>query len=197
MTLLANMKGEIIDRENLFIYAPQCSFMKVGIGTQNPLKAKVVRDIFGKVFEDVEVSSIEVESGVSEQPKKKQVLEGALNRAKKSLKDNDFGVGIEAGTTEIDGRVFVIGYCVVIDKNGNYTIGSQPMFELPNVLAKRIRAGETLGNVADEYFNTKDIKKSTGAVGILSNYMVTREDLMRSALLTALIPLISKNVYSE
>ena len=118
MTLLANMKGEIIDRENLFIYAPQCSFMKVGIGTQNTLKAKVVRDIFGKVFEDVEVSSIEVESGVSAQPKKKQVLEGALNRAKKSLKDNDFGVGIEAGTTEIDGRVFVIGYCVVIDKNG-------------------------------------------------------------------------------
>ena len=171
--------------------------MKVGIGTKNPLKAKVVRDIFEKVFEDIKVFPIEVESGVSAQPKEKEVLDGAINRARKSLKDNEFGVGIEAGTTEIDDRTFVIGYCVVIDKNGNYTIGSQPIFELPNVLAKRIREGETLGNVADEYFNTKDIKKSTGAVGILSNYMITREDLMRSALLTALIPFISKNVYSE
>ena len=171
--------------------------MKVGIGTKNPLKVKVVKDIFKIAFGKIELYAIDVDTEVSIQPKEEEILEGALNRAKKALRDNDFGVGIEAGTMELDKRIFVTGYCVIIDKNGKYTIGSQPIFELPKVFRKRIEVGEELGGLADEYFKTKNLKQSVGAVGILSNNLITREDLMRLAVLTALIPWISKNVYSD
>ena len=124
-------------------------------------------------------------------------MEGALNRAKKSLNDNDYGVGIEGGTIKIKQRTFAIGYCVIIDRNGKYTIGSQPIFELPKKFLVRIDNREELGNIADEFFKTKNLKHTIGAVGLLSNKTVTREDLMKSAVSTALIPLISKDIYSD
>jgi len=171
--------------------------MKVGIGTKNPLKAKVVKDVFKKVFDRVDLYPISVDTEVSLQPKGEEMLEGALNRAKKSLKDNDFGVGIESGTIKLDKKLFVTGYCVIIDKNGRYTIGSQPIFELPEVFRERIEKGEEFGEIADEFFKTKNIKQSIGAVGLLSNKLITREDLLRSAVLTALIPWINKNIYGD
>jgi inosine/xanthosine triphosphatase len=171
--------------------------MKVGIGTKNPLKVKVVKDVFEKAFGNIELYAVDVYSGVSIQPKEEDILKGALNRAKKSLRHNDFGVGIEAGTIKFDKRIFVTGYCVIIDKNGKFTTGSQPIFELPKVFKERIEDGEELGVIVDDFFKTKNIKHSIGLVGILSNKLVTREDLIKSAVSTALIPWISKNIYSD
>jgi len=171
--------------------------MKVGIGTDNPLKNKVVKDAFEDAFDKIDLCPVVVDTEVALQPKGEEVLKGALNRARKALESNDFGVGIESGTMNFEGRIFVIGYCVIIDKNGRYSIGSQPIFELPKVFWKRVEAGEEFGKLADEFFKTKNIRQTIGAVGMLSNKLVTREYLMRAAVLTALIPWISKNIYGD
>jgi inosine/xanthosine triphosphatase len=171
--------------------------MKVGIGTKNLGKVKAVEETFRKAFGEVEFISAEVDSGVPSQPKEGEILKGAINRAKNSIKDNDYGVGIEGGVVNIEGRMFATGYCVIIDRQGNYTIGSQPIFELPRIFAERISKGDELGRIADDFFKSENLKHGIGAVGMLSKKFVTREDLIKSSVSTALIPLISKKVYSE
>lgn len=171
--------------------------MKVGIGTKNPCKVGAVEEVFRKAFGDVEFLPVEVDSGVPAEPKEDQILEGAMNRAKKSLSDNDYGIGIEGGTIKMNGRTLSTGYCVIINKEGKYTVGSQPMFELPAKISKRIDCGEELGMIEDDVFEGKNIKQGIGAVGMLSNSFVTRGDLIRASVSTALIPLIGKKIYSE
>jgi len=71
--------------------------------------------------------------------------------AKAALDGNDFGVGIEAGVVEI--------------------------FELPEIFKKEILKGKVFGTVADEYFKTKNIKHDGGAIKVLSNNLISRDDL--------------------
>lgn len=171
--------------------------MKVGIGTKNPLKIKVIEEAFTKVFKEVEFTPLETDSEVPDEPKEAEILKGALNRARNSLMENDFGVGMESGIVKVENRTFAIGYCVIIDKEGKYTIGSQPMFELPRIFSERIDKGEDLGKITDDIFKAKNIKHSVGAVGMISNNLLTREDLIRAAVFTALIPLVGKKIYSD
>lgn len=169
--------------------------MKIGISTKNPLKIKAVKEVFEQAFGKVEVISFENNSGVPDQPLKDQILEGAKNRAKAALKNNDFSVGIEAGAIEIDGRLFDIGYCIIMDKSGKYSIGSQPIFELPESFKEKLLSGKELGKVADDFFGLDNIKQDIGAVGMLSKKLIVREDLLKAAVKTALLPWISKDVY--
>ncbi len=169
--------------------------MKIGIATKNPSKIRAVEEIFKIAFKDVQVFPKEADSGIPDQPKEEQILQGAINRAKAALEGNDFGVGIEAGVFEIKGKLCNIGYCVIMDKNGRYSIGSQPIFELPEIFKKEILDGKELGTVADEYFKTKNIKHEGGAIKVLSNSLISRDDLMKDAVKCALVPWISKEIY--
>lgn len=169
--------------------------MKVGIATKNPSKIRAVEEIFKMAFKDVQVFPIEADSGIPEQPKEEQILQGAINRAKAALDGNDFGVGIEAGVFEIKGKLCNIGYCVIMDRTGRYSIGSQPIFELPEIFKKEILAGKEFGTAADEYFKTKNIKHEGGAIKILSKNMISRDDMLKDAVKCALVPWISKKIY--
>jgi len=170
--------------------------MKVGIATKNPSKIRAVEEIFRIAFGDVQVFPKDADSGVPAQPKEEQILQGAINRATAALEENDFGVGIEAGVVEFNGKMCNIAYCVIMDKSGKYSIGSQPMFELPEIFKKGILAGKEFGTVADEYFNTKDIKHEGGAIKVLSNGLISRDDLLKDAVKCALVPWISKEIYN-
>lgn len=72
----------------------------------------------------------DTDSGVPAQPKDEQILQGAINRAKAALEGNDFGVGIEGGIVEINGKLCNTAYCVIMDRTGKYSVGSQLIFEL-------------------------------------------------------------------
>ncbi len=171
--------------------------MKVGISTKNPLKIETVRECFEQVFGKIEVFPIDVKSGVPDQPKGDEIIRGAKNRALAALKENDFGVGIEAGIINMFGRWFDTAYCVIIDKNGKCSIGSQPIFELPEIFHEKLLSGIELGKVAGEYFNQENLKHNAGAVGALSKGFITRKDLIKSAVKTALIPWISRELYNK
>jgi inosine/xanthosine triphosphatase len=169
--------------------------MKVGIATKNPSKIRAVEEIFKIAFTDVQILPSDVDSGVPAQPKEEQILQGAINRAKAALEGNDFGVGIEAGVVEINGKMCNTAYCVVMDKTGKYSIGSQPIFELPGIFKKEILKGREFGAIADEYFKTKNIKHEGGSIKILSNNMISRDDMLKDAVKCALVPWISKEIY--
>ncbi|MFZ3076910.1 MAG: inosine/xanthosine triphosphatase [Candidatus Aenigmatarchaeota archaeon] len=169
--------------------------MKVGIATKNPSKIRAVEEMFKLVYSDVQVFSKDTDSGVPAQPKEEQILQGAINRAKAALEGNDFGVGIEAGVYEINGKMCNAAYCVIMNKTGKYSVGSQPIFELPEIFKKEILAGKEFGAIADEYFKTKNIKHEGGAIKVLSNNLISRDDLLKSAVKCALVPWISKEIY--
>lgn len=169
--------------------------MKVGIATKNPSKVRAVEEMFKIAFGDVQILPSDADSGVPAQPKEEQILQGAINRAKAALEGNDFGVGIEAGVVELNGKMCNIAYCVIMDKSGKYSIGSQPMFELPEIFKKEILKGKEFGTVSDEYFKTKNIKHEGGAIKLLSNNLISRDDLLKSAVKCALVPWISKEIY--
>lgn len=171
--------------------------MKVGIATKNPSKIRAVEEVFKLVYGDVQVFPKDADSGVPAQPKEEQILQGAINRAKSALEGNEFGVGIEAGVYEMRGKLYNAAYCVIMDKRGKYSVGSQPIFELPEIFRKEIMSGKEFGAVADEHFKTKNIKHEGGAIKILSNSLITRDDLLKAAIKTALVPWISREIYEE
>jgi non-canonical (house-cleaning) NTP pyrophosphatase len=72
--------------------------MKVVVGSPNPVKVSAVVDAFSKYF-DVDVSSMDVDSGVKAFPDSEELIyQGAVNRAKKAFSDDfDYSVGIEGG----------------------------------------------------------------------------------------------------
>ena len=72
--------------------------MQINVGSKNPVKIKAVRDAFGHYFKDFEVVSVNVDSGVHQQPKSlKDIVDGAKNRAIAAFKNCDYSVGLEAG----------------------------------------------------------------------------------------------------
>ncbi|TRZ54713.1 inosine/xanthosine triphosphatase [archaeon] len=170
--------------------------MKVGIATRNPSKVRAVEEVFKIVFENVRIFPLDADSGVPAQPKEEQILQGAINRARAALEGNDFGVGIEGGVVEINGKMCNTAYCVIMDKTGRYSIGSQPIFELPEIFKKEIMTGKEFGTVADEYFKTKNIKHEGGSIKILSKGMISRDDMLKDAVKCALVPWISKEIYN-
>jgi len=70
--------------------------IRVAVGTANDTKVEAVRETFARLFpdNDLEVVGCEVDPGVPDQPRGRQVLEGALNRARNAM---------AAGTTQSGG----------------------------------------------------------------------------------------------
>src|ERR1035437_2745056 len=98
--------------------------MKILVGSSNPVKIASVETAFNKYFNDVEVTGIAVESGVSCQPLNDETFIGAQNRAV-SLKllndlknfDASFFVGIEGGITRQFDKWFAFGCMCIVDRD--------------------------------------------------------------------------------
>lgn len=80
--------------------------MKVVVASQNPVKKEAVFNGFSAYFPAIEMVTMEVESGVSDQPfTDEETKKGARNRAENARKltqEADFWVGIEGGIQAVD-----------------------------------------------------------------------------------------------
>lgn len=172
--------------------------MKVQVGTGNPIKVKAVRAAFEKVFsgELLEVTAVPVEPGVPCQPFGEAVIRGATQRAKRSLGDADYGVGIEAGLVQSPGcdRPLNVQFCAIIDRSGRMTVGHGPGFELPEAVVEKLRAGSTLGDEVSRAAGIPEINETIGAIGVLSGGRIDRLTITCEAVLMALIPRIDSHV---
>ena len=126
-----------------------------------------------------------------------ETLLGATNRARAALADADFGIGMEGGVHEEPFGMVLMGWVVVMDKNGRLGISGTNRITLPEVIANRVRAGELLGSVIDELLDTEKTNQKGGAFGALTDGLVTRGDVFETAVCLAFAPFITPELYGK
>ncbi len=176
--------------------------LRIVVGTTNPTKIAGVRNAFKEVFprERVDIVSIKVSNRVGTQPiGLDSILVGALNRVKNCMASErgaDFYVGVEAGIATV-GAAWIDVHIAVVTDGEIVGIGMSPGFMVPPQLAKKVVYSDNLelDVVADEVFGTKDIGSAGGIVKILTRGLISREDLVKYAVLTALIPWMKRDLY--
>lgn len=178
--------------------------MKILVGSKNPVKIDSVKEAFSNYFDDVEVISTEVESGVSHQPFGDDTFKGAQNRAQ-ALKivneqenyNADFFIGIEGGVAKQFNKWFAFGCMCVIDKQNQIGFGLSPHFELPNLVVEKLHRGIELGDVMDEIQEIENTKQKQGAIGYFTNGIMNRKELYIEGLKVAIVPFLHKKMFFE
>lgn len=173
--------------------------MIVAVGSKNPTKIKPVKKVFSNYFKNLEVIAIEVESGVSEQPKHEdEMFKGALNRAKNALKKipkAKYGVGIEGGIHKHSFGWQERSLVVVVDKKGNFGVGSAPALSLPEEVTKLIEEGKRLDQAVELVSGAKNIRKGIGVYGVFTKGFVTRAKGMEHAIAFALSRFLHNDLF--
>jgi len=152
--------------------------MRIVIGSKNPAKITAVQNSFGQ--EDTEFTSIDIPSGVNDQPfSDEETIRGAVNRAVGALKhgNGDIGIGLEGGVQETSHGLLLCNWGALAASGREPVIAGGARFLLPEEVAVRLRAGEELGPVMDDYAKKKNVRKQEGAVGIFTNGLVNRVDM--------------------
>lgn len=173
---------------------------KIVTASESPVKNEAVKIAFLKAFPDTdyEMKSISVPSKVPDQPLgNDETYHGAKNRAenaKKQIPDADFWIGIEGGIEKnnLGTKAFAWVYIISKTKIGKARTAS---FFLPKKITDLIDKGYELGDADDIVFKQKDSKKKTGAVGILTNDIISRAKYYSEAVILALIPFINDELY--
>ncbi len=177
--------------------------IRINVASKNNVKIDAVREVaalYG-MLKNSEICSIDVKSGVSEQPKSlDETVRGAINRANAAYTDCTYSVGIESGIMYVPHtKTGFMEFSACVVYNGKeYGIGLSSAFEFPVNITKMIHK---LGLDANEaFFNsglTKDNKigSSDGAVGLLTKGRVTRKDYTKQALIMALINFENPDLY--
>ncbi|UFX82633.1 DUF84 family protein [Candidatus Absconditicoccus praedator] len=178
--------------------------MKIAIGTQNPAKIEAIKIGIDKCSytnnQDIEFITNSAESNVSDMPKSlEENIRGAENRSidmQKKHNNADLYIGMEGGTSYINGKAYLFGVVCILDKNGKKHIGISNMMEVPEVFRKRIyENGEELGVVLEELTGIQSASKKNGAFGAWSDDNLTRTDQFVYAFLSAIPPFFN-NFYN-
>ena len=154
----------------------QSYMVKIALGTKNPAKIKA-GELAGREL-SAELVSINVSSGVSEQPfSDEETIEGALNRARNAMKEAnaEFGLGLEGGVVKTSYGLFICNWGALVTKDGESFVSGGARVKLPEKIAEELYSGRELGPVMDEYTKRQDIRKSEGAVGVFTNGRITRD----------------------
>jgi inosine/xanthosine triphosphatase len=172
--------------------------MKVVVTSNNPVKKKAVLEGFKAYFNDVDIESVTVNSGVSDQPgTDSETLTGARNRVKEGrnqIYDADYWVAIEGGIQAGEKDVLAFAW-VVIYSAGKFGEARTASFVLPKKVAHLVAGGMELGTANDLVFNKSNSKQKNGAVGILTHDKIDRTELYRQAVILALIPFVNRELY--
>ena len=186
-----------IKRGEINEYGKRIAKMKVKIGSENPSKVNAVKMVFSRIFKfPIEYIPVKTEPDVPPQPFEEDTIKGAINRAKK-LKDCDYCIGIEAGLfwdSEVK-RYFDRAYCAILDKFGYLTLGHSGGFYYPPPIIEMVKNGMEVGDAMEKISGIKEIKKKMGAIGFLSKGLINRDEFNSQAVIMAMIPRISRELY--
>ena len=152
--------------------------MKVIIGSTNPAKIAAVKNVFS--YQQTEFLSLDVASGVSEQPfSDDETIRGAMNRAIGALEQGkgEIGIGLEGGVQESEQGLLLCNWGALASNEFDPIIAGGARFLLPEEIAQRLRAGDELGPVMEDYAKKANVRKNQGAVGILTNGLINRAEM--------------------
>ena len=171
--------------------------MKVVVASHNPVKLRAVESAFEQMFagERLEIVSVNVSSGVSDQPKSDDETRlGARNRARNAREaapNAQFWVGLEGGIELIDGQLMAFAWMAIAGLGDRLGESRTVTLPLPPAVKKLVDAGLELGEANDRVFSTVNSKQKGGAFGLLTNGIHTRESVYAEALIVALVPFVS------
>ena len=171
------------------------------VGSENPVKINCVAEAVKAFWPQARAIGVATDSGVSAQPDSDhEMLFGALNRARRALaktSEAQFGVGLEGGTLDAEDGMWAYAWIVVVDRKGQVGKGQSGRFLLPKTIAQMVRDGIELGEADDQFFGRSNSKQQDGAIGILSDGAVTRQELYQPAVIFALLPFVHPEFYEE
>lgn len=172
----------------------------IAVGSRNPVKLAAARAVMEQVCPGVEIAAVEVESGVRSQPlSDDEMISGAATRAlgARSMLDADLGVGLEGGVHHSQWGVLLTGWAAVVDRQGRIGLGSGGRITLPPALAQAVENGEEVGPAMDRLSGLSDTRRGPGAVGVLTNGIVVRDESFRVAIAYALARFIHPAWYPD
>lgn len=179
--------------------------MKIIVGTKNQSKSEAVREVLAEYenFSEADLGFVSVESGVSDQPKNlEESVQGAKNRASNAFSEEfDYSMGIESGLFEVplsDGILADLCVCVIFDGK-NFSYGFSCGFELPQKITDlMMNEGLDMTQASNEVGLSKNPKlgEAEGLIGILTKGKISRKRYTKQAIMTALIKLENKELYS-
>jgi len=175
--------------------------LKILVGSQNPVKVAAAKEIFSQYFPEysLDCQGMHAPSGVPDQPLGEDDTRiGAENRVKHLIKHHqaDFYCAMEGGANQFSYGPATFAFVVI--SNGKQTsIGRSCNLPLPQSVYDKLLAGEELGHVMDDLFNTENIKQKGGAIGLLTNHLATRESSYTQALLLAMAPFNHPELYNK
>lgn len=172
--------------------------MKIKVGTKNKAKVDSVIEIIEEYphLKDSEVEGVNIESGVSDQPKSlEETISGAINRARGIFIDCDYSIGLESGWMAVPktkSGYMDVCVCAIYDGKECH-LGLSSAWEFPNraVTHSIINEGLDTSQAINKAGMTKNknIGSEEGAIGILTKGRMTRKEYTKQALRTALIHL--------
>lgn len=172
--------------------------IKVAIGSTNPVKIKATEKVMKRIYGDVIVISVEIISKVSHTPlTDEDCVEGAIYRAKEAIKkaEADLGIGLEGGVAKRAGRYFLVGWCAVVDSEGDTALGCGGGIELPEIVIKEVFNGKELGEVINEITGINETKRKMGAIGILTKGLTNRQESWEVTIVHAMARKLSAELY--
>ena len=168
--------------------------MRVIVASRNPVKITATESAFSRVFagEELDVSGIEVESGVRDQPMDdEETRAGAVNRANNAYESNpdaEYWVGLEGGVENSGGGMLSFAWMAIQSPDGRIGVARTGAFFLPPAVAAFVGKGVELGKADDIVCNKETSKQQNGAVGLSSRDLITRASYYKKAIVLALIP---------
>jgi inosine/xanthosine triphosphatase len=171
--------------------------LRVVVGSTNPIKIAAVENVLGRFYSSLKVTGANVISGVPEQPREDLTRRGAMMRAAAAMDGADLSVGLEAGVFEKEDGLYDIQYCAVLDRRGRYTLGHGMGFRYPPEVADLVREGITVGRAFKELYGPQRDGRGDGAICYLTHGVLTRTMLAEQAVLAAIVPRVSKELYPD
>jgi len=174
---------------------------KVIVASTNPVKIEAAQIGFAKMFsnENFDVQGISAPSEVSDQPmSSNETLMGARNRGENVSKlatEADYWIGIEGEIEDVSGELEVFAWVVVKGRDGKIGKGKTGSFFLPQNITELVRQGVELGEADDIVFGRTNSKQANGAIGILTDDVLTRTTYYEPAVIMALIPFKNETLY--
>ncbi|MFA0848214.1 MAG: inosine/xanthosine triphosphatase [Methanobacterium formicicum] len=173
--------------------------MKIIVGSKNPVKFQATGNVLEKIYGELEVQAIDVDSGVPDQPIGLEVtVQGAINRAKNAFSpDFDLSVGIESGLLEVPHSItgyLDLQWCAIYDGE-KITLGVSAGFEYPPMVIEQVLGGREVGDVMDQVTGVNKLGQKTGAVSHLTQGMLDRTGNTEQCVLMAMVPRMNEGVY--
>lgn len=153
--------------------------IKLAVASLNKAKVGAVAAVIEKLEWDTDIQPMNVESGVSAQPMTlEETKKGAVNRAQNALQgDRDMAIGLEGGVFMMEDGMYLCNWGALATSDGRVFTAAGAQIPLPKSISAELLRGRELGPVMDIYANESGIRNHKGAIGVLTNGMMNRDEM--------------------